>query len=255
MFRASAYVISAAALIATVSCNDKDGVGAAIGGSAGTGAADFGMAGDSAGGRGGAAAGAANPTEAGAPGQAGAAGEAVGGPIGSAGAVEVGSLMPSRPGGDELGGLSNGAVQTLCAELNAYYIGSGLDVETLHFSCLGSAFLVAESISPTTDVAAQGACKESYDACLMNNSPGKVQCSDKPSPACKVTVEEYTKCLNDSTLATHQAILAAPSCEELTKDNVAPAFEALSGAPPPTSCQLVATLCPELWGSFDPVTN
>jgi len=248
MFRTTAC-LTFGAIVAVISCGSS-GDGGGGGAGAGNAGAEAGAAGAVAGAPNEAAGGAAGSDAGGAGGEsAGAAGESAGG------AVAIGSLMPTQPGSNELSTLSDTDAQTLCAQLNAYYVKSGAAVETLHVSCLESAMFAAEIISPTTDAEARDACQTSYDDCLKNNSPGVLQCNDKPTAACKITIDQYTACLNDGTVALHEAALLAPDCQGLTKDNAASSFNALAGAPPPESCQLVSQQCPELWGSPDPVSN
>jgi hypothetical protein len=159
--------------------------------------------------------------------------------VGCGGGDGTTPISTSVPGDKQLGGLTPGERDQLCADLGAWAMSGSFLNDACNTSAWLATFLQSSTDNTTTDANLRILCEGLHAQCVAN---GVMSMCEQPSTACTATVSEYTTCLMDGA----EALSGLPPCSSVTRASLAAEIAGLGAQPTSAACTAVETKCPEL---------
>jgi hypothetical protein len=173
-------------------------------------------------------------------GAGGTAGSGAGGASGSSSGG--GGGVTALSGTKAVNSLTMAEADQLCNDTFAYF-GTAIPEA---IACKWQGLAYAASSSAPTEEKLRSNCSDHETSCqTAGGAMPNVSCNSLPA-TCTATVAMYSDCIAEEVMGFSQTVMGLPTCDTLTRENVAPVFDAMAPAMGP-SCTALTNACPDLY--------
>jgi hypothetical protein len=161
-----------------------------------------------------------------------------------------GGSVTSVPGSKSLATLTPADTAQICTDTSAYVTRNVSKSDLCKLAGLFAAPFVLVGNPNATDADVQTACSDAVTSCNSSSADGgsTATCSVGDTSTCNATatVDEYSKCVTDTTSALKGTLNAIPACSSLTVASLSADGGTGGTSTPPASCVTLMNDCPDI---------